>query len=233
MIVRSLSTLESEGVIKLEGYQEGVPVEFHSQGVSADGTICYAVQTNGVLSLWHLPDGKLVRRVATRTGPRFRGVMSRDNRWFAISYTFPYDVFLYDLRSGKERILSGHTEYVKGLQFSPDSRQLATAGVDGKIRLWRSQDGSLVQTLTGHLQEASDVAYSPDGQTLASVEGYTSLKLWRLDTYREVASMAGRQFGWHLAFSSDGQSLVVDRTDGKAEVFRAVVSGQESGPPIQ
>ena len=53
-------------------------------------------------------------------------------------------------------------------KYSPDGRSIASAGVDGRIRLWNAETGQLLATITGHADMVMDLAFSPDGQTIAS-----------------------------------------------------------------
>ena len=44
----------------------------------------------------------------------------------------------------------GHRGAVHDLSYSPDNRFLASAGIDGSIRIWDSETGRLEHVLIGH-----------------------------------------------------------------------------------
>jgi WD40 repeat protein len=200
--------------IALNRFVPGDTPAEHGSGLTPNGRYFFALRTNGLARIWDATSGQLVHEFPTRVLPLACARLSADARWFAISPETPYEAYLYDTQTGFERALRGHTEYVKNLAFAPDSSQLATAGIDGRIRLWDTNTGTEIRALAGHWQSVDDVAFSPDGCTLASIEMRTSLKLWRLDTFLEVTSIAMPDAGETLAFSPTGDRLAVGCTDG-------------------
>jgi WD40 repeat protein len=83
------------------------------------------------------------------------------------------------------RTLTGHTDWVLSVAFSPDGRLLASGSDDETIKLWEVASGSLVRTLTGHTHWVRSVAFSPDGRLLAS-GSYKEIKLW------DISDLVGR-----------------------------------------
>ena len=116
---------------------------------------------------------------------------------------------LYDLASGQMRSLAGHRDFVGGMAFSPAGTLLATASMDGTIKLWNCDTAKEVATLSGHLEETTGVAFSPDGLTLASVARGDGIKLWHMATFRELVSIDFTNAGNFVKFTPDGTRLAI------------------------
>ncbi len=66
--------------------------------------------------------------------------------------------------------------------FSPEGKRLASASVDGTVRLWDVKTGRLLTVLRGHPSGVADVAFSPDGRELAAGCGYRGTgEVWLWD----------------------------------------------------
>lgn len=104
------------------------------------------------------------------------------------------------------KTLTGHTDWVQSVSFSPDGKQLASAGNDGAIRIWDVASGQAVGALSGHRHPINALAYSPDGKWLASVSTNGSVRVW--DRANGNTSRMLRAEGYAvyaLAFAPNGQ----------------------------
>jgi WD40 repeat protein len=84
------------------------------------------------------------------------------------------------------RTLTGHTDWVRSVAFSPDGRLLASSSWDWTIKLWDVASGSLVRTLSVHTNIITSVPFSPDGRLLASGSRDRTIKLW------DISDLVGR-----------------------------------------
>jgi WD40 repeat protein len=74
--------------------------------------------------------------------------------------------------------LTGHTDWVRSLDFTADGQTLISVSTDGSLRLWRVADGVLLKTLTANGAEITSLDLSPAGQWLATGSGDGMVRLW-------------------------------------------------------
>lgn len=88
-----------------------------------------------------------------------------------------------------------HLRSVAALRFSPDGKYLASAstktrsslsrfsivGADKTLKIWSTEDFSLIHTFEGHERGISDVAWSPNSLILATASDDATVIVWSLE----------------------------------------------------
>ena len=126
------------------------------------------------------------------------------------------DIWLYDARSGVVlKLLTGHTDSVLTVAFSPSGNYLASGGFDGTVRGWNVRSGTLFETITGHGGSVRSVRFSPDGSTLASAGEDKLIRLWDVWNADLKRTLVGHSEPVHtVAFSPDGLTIASGSRDG-------------------
>jgi len=101
------------------------------------------------------PDGS----ISVVAGNRFCGV---------------YDFRTYNLHGD----FRGHTEWIRGVCFSPDGRYVLTVSNDKTGKVWNALSAELCSTLSGHLSWVTGCDWSPDDRMVLTVSEDCSARLW-------------------------------------------------------
>lgn len=81
--------------------------------------------------------------------------------------------------------ISGHTNGILVVAFSPDSKNLASGSYDTNVRLWDLNTQTPLFTCSGHKNSVLSVAWSPDGNHLVSGSKSGELLLWNPQTGKQ------------------------------------------------
>jgi WD40 repeat protein len=111
-----------------------------------------------------------------------------------------------------------HAGAVTSVSFSPDRQILATAGIDGRVRIWNFSGQKIAEWKAGQ-QSVNMVNFSPDGKFLASAGRDSTVKLWNLSG-KNISQLKGIQGSvTGLSFSPEGKLLAAAGIDSSAAIW--------------
>jgi WD40 repeat protein len=110
------------------------------------------------------------------------------------------------------------------LCFLPDGERLASLWEDRSIRIWRIEDGKLLETLRGEGHDAwrvsSCAGFSPDGTLLATTPDIVTLLVWRVSDGRLLHTLKGHTAVIDgITFSADGSRIASASADKTAGIW--------------
>jgi WD40 repeat protein len=81
--------------------------------------------------------------------------------------------------SGQLLVLSGYTDTVNDVAFSPDGGRLASTSDDKTVQVWNADGSGPPLVLQEHTDAVSGVAWSPEGGRIASASFDNTVRVWR------------------------------------------------------
>ena len=111
-------------------------------------------------------------------------------------------------RNNEKRILTGHVLPIGVLDFTTDSKKLASGSQDGTVIVWDVETEKPLVTLTGHTGFIKGLRFLEDSKTLISGGNVGTVRLWDIDTRTEqIIKIKLPGFTSALTFSRDGQTI--------------------------
>mgnify|MGYP002789104969 CR=1 FL=1 len=169
------------------------------------------------MRLWDLETGKTQCRFVGHTGDVMSVSFSPDNR-LIVSSSRDKSIKIWNVRgelkgdfsastnpSKSATGLSGHTDWVSAVRFSPDPANplVVSAGCDRLVKVWdmKTQHPHLNVNHIGHTGYISTVAISPDGTLCASAGKDGTVMLWDLNNPKHLYSLEAGDAIHALVFS--------------------------------
>ena len=209
-----------------------------SLAFSNDGRLLAVTGNARNTIVWSVASRKIVRILRTPVAAGAAGVaFSPDDRLLATSgvstATKPGLLRVYVLHTGR---LIGNVvtrdNTLQDLDFTPDGRLLASAGLDGKILIWNVAQRAVQRTIEHH-NAILTIRFSPDGKTIATGDISGHVNFWDAATGRPAGHPLAGQNGIvsSVAYLAGGSELVTTSGDGKLRLWD-VASGRLVGSPL-
>jgi WD40 repeat protein len=202
---------------------------------------------NHELTVWNVADGKLVKRVRTRSERAYAMLFMPDGK-LVVAGGRPGqegDIRVYDLNGSPGKMENGVTildgvndkkvmikqlleseDSVLCLDATADGKTLVSGGCDRLVNVWDLSGGydktKPVQTIENHADWVFGVALSPDGNRVFSASRDKTAKIWDLKAKESVATFPTHQnIVYGVAVSRDGKTGFSVGEDGQLRQWRA------------
>jgi len=140
------------------------------------------------------------------------------------------DIITLDGITGSQTaILSGHSDYVRSLVFSPDGTSLVSGSNDKTVKLWDIQTGGVIKTFYGHTHNILSVSIPADFTRIASGSMDHTIRLWNIQT--EECNCIIEQQGMvdHIMFSPIVPQHLISVSGNK--IWKWDIDGHQVHPP--
>jgi hypothetical protein len=115
--------------------------------------------------------------------------------------------------------LSGHSDEVNSVAFSPDGQFLASGSSDFTVKGWNVRTGKSVGVLAGNTGKVSSVTFSPDGELLVSGGFDKTVRVWKLPDGEPFHALDHSDWVFSVAFSPDSRMLASSGADKEIKLW--------------
>jgi WD40 repeat protein len=196
--------------------------------VSSDGSLVATQPAPDRVTLWRAADMSMLAELRGPCGSLDSLAFSHDGRRLAGTGDARQTV-VWNVGTRRVARLLGPAGNggASGVGFSPDDRLVATAGVDGALRVY--DVGSALEIATVKVQGSlQDVDFSADGKLLVAAGLGGQVIVWDVRQHRVVRRIAQPDLIFAIRMSPDGKTVVTGDSAGNVRFWDAG-SGRRAG----
>jgi WD40 repeat protein len=216
------STYSNTSGLSYVQYQDGLILAYVYGGSGSDKAV----------NIWDAASGTLEQTISPFSYNMRASAVSPDFRYIATSQwegSLHNDIRIIDTDSNRiVRVLSGHTNNVVPIVFTPDGKRIVSGGHDNTIKVWDVASGRLERTLTGHTNTIFSLATSPDGKRVASASSDKTVKIWDVESGRAIRTISVNEQVQNIAYRPDGLRILFS-PGAPASVSGSSLDSNDSG----
>ncbi len=194
---------------------------------SPDGKLLAAGSSDGMVVLWQVSDGSLLRsdKESKKLGKYITRVLFSPDSQYLFYAPFTGNVHMLQVSDGKEvKSFSGHSHLIFEADLSLDGKVLAVLerGLYGQgeydLILWNVEDGKQMQKIKGgdyYSTKITRIGMSPDSQYVAASWNDYSIKIWSVTSgalQNDFQDLVPKDYYYYdrlaVKFSPDSKSLL-------------------------
>jgi WD40 repeat protein len=224
------------------GYIE-FPEFVHEARLTPSGE--YLIVNTDDYNIWRIPakeirqikDGTLGQVILTANSLTYDTVISPDSKWVA---AIEYDSENAENNRGVLVSLDGKTHFplvhggeVTGIAFDPESKFVATAGLNGLVSFWGVTAGEKQEFDLDNAEPVYSLGFSPLGE-LAAAGLHSKTKIWDIATHQPMTDLPQTGDIISVTFSQDGKWLATGSADGTVFLWKVEgTSFTRKGNPLR
>ena len=175
--------------------------------ISPNGQILATGHTDGTVRIWNIETGEELLSylnadapVMLNFSPDSRYLISSSSRALGYSYDSDSDsaAQLWDIKTGKLIAVLHHDKAIQDIVFSPDSKCIATTGIEvhsntdrernGTVIIWKTKTGKEI-TRVHHDRQVNEFSFSPSSKYLLTGSSDETAKIWDVFTGKELLNI--------------------------------------------
>ena len=144
----------------------------------------------GIFGLYELPECVNVHTLSISSQKISTVSISRTGEWLAFGSRALGQLLVWEWQSETYVLKQqGHAYGMNAVDYSPNGALLATAGEDGKVKLWSTDSGFCFVTFAEHAAPATAVRFVPAGNAVVSASLDGTVRAFDLTRYRNFRTL--------------------------------------------
>lgn len=142
---------------------------------SSDGKLLAAGGRNGVVKIWEVPTGTLIKNLRAHTDSVSQVVFSPNKKYLA-TLSIDETLRIWDIDNWNE--VYSFQGVATGLAYSPDGTMIVAGTKSGDLMVWDAENSHLLKKIKAHRDRIIKIIYSLDQRFIVTASMDGTIKFW-------------------------------------------------------